>query len=91
MERTGKLEVVHSIPYSDAESLSSDTIRRYEAEGIPLEFGHSLDAQVGGQLRAGFVITGLFEDYDTETGYGPLGEYIPPYIATRAVKTQVGW
>jgi len=28
----------------------------------PLEFGHTLTGQIGGQLDAGFVLTGFFED-----------------------------
>ena len=34
-------------------------------KGQPLEFGHTLEDQIGGQLEAGFVITGFYEDrYD---------------------------
>src|SRR5262249_18049228 len=35
--------------------------RRRNAD-IALEFGHTLDDQIGGQIAAGFVITGFFED-----------------------------
>ena len=49
----------------------------------PIEFGHSLDDQIGGQLEAGFVLTGFFEDYDREH---PLAKHIASFIATRAVR-----
>jgi hypothetical protein len=53
------------------------------ARGEPLSFSHSLDDQIGGQLDAGFVLTGLFEDTWPEE---PLSAYFPLFIATRAAK-----
>jgi hypothetical protein len=41
-----------------------------------------MEEQIGGQLKAGFVLTDLYEDTDNEG----IGEYIPNFIATRAVK-----
>ena len=80
------LQVKHALPYSDTEILSEEEKQRYAQEGSPLEFSHSLEDQIGGQLDAGFVITGLYED-----GYGKeeadlLNRYMPQFIATRAVK-----
>lgn len=48
-----------------------------------VQFSHSLEEQIGGQLKAGFILTDLLEDRDRE---GLLGEYFPQYILTRAVK-----
>jgi len=48
-----------------------------------LEFGHTLDDQIGGQLAAGFMLIGFYEDIDPDT---ILGKHIPSYIATRVVK-----
>ena len=42
--------------------------------------------QIGGQIAAGFVITGFYEDYDREVENNPLSRFMPTYIATRAVK-----
>ena len=80
------LQVKHALPYSDMEILSEEEKQRYAQEGSPLEFSHSLEDQIGGQLDAGLVITGLYED-----GYGKeeadlLNGYMPQFIATRAVK-----
>ena len=48
------------------------------------EFSHTIEEQIGGQLKAGFILTDLYEDVDTETF---LSHYnFPEYIATRAVK-----
>jgi hypothetical protein len=38
---------------------------------------------IGGQLAAGFVLTGFYEDIDPDS---ILGGYIPSYIATWAIK-----
>ena len=49
-----------------------------------VQFSHTFEEQVGGQLKAGFVLTHLFEDYN---GEGRLHEFhIPTFVATRAVK-----
>ena len=52
-------------------------------QDAPLEFGHTLDDQIGGQLAAGFMLIGFYEDIDPDT---ILGKHIPSCIATRAVK-----
>jgi len=70
-------------PYSDLDSPTEEERARLVEEGRPLEFGHTLGDQIGGQLGAGFVLTGFYEDIDPES---VLGGYIPSYIATRALK-----
>lgn len=79
-----RLEVRHSIPYSDVESLSEDLLALYREKGNPLEFGHSLDDLIGGQIAAGFRLTGFFED--DYRGTMPLDKYIKWFIATKAEK-----
>lgn len=49
-----------------------------------MQFSHTLEEQIGGQLKAGFTLTDLYEDTN---GAGYLHEMnIPSFIATRAVK-----
>jgi SAM-dependent methyltransferase len=79
----GKLVVRHSIPYADLTSLTADELRRYNENGEPLVHGHTLEDQIGGQLDAGFVLTGLYEDRDPQH---PLAKFLPAFMATRAVK-----
>ncbi|MEN4010411.1 MAG: class I SAM-dependent methyltransferase [Chloroflexota bacterium] len=79
----GRLVVRNRLPYSDLTHQTREQLERYMAQGFPLEWSHSLEEQIGGQLAAGLVLTGLFEDIDPGS---VLGEYIPSYIATRAVK-----
>jgi SAM-dependent methyltransferase len=83
LENQRKLEVRHSIPYSDLESLSEQELQEYKSQGYPLEFSHTLQEQIGGQLDAGFILVGFYEDADPTT---ILAEYIPTFIATYALK-----
>ncbi len=83
----GSLEVCHSIPYSDMTDLDeADRQRMILDKDEPLAFGHTLEAQIGGQLDAGFVITGFYEDRYEEGESDPLSKYLPTFIATKAVK-----
>jgi len=79
----GELEVRWSIPYSDLESLTAEQIQVYEEQGYPLEWSHTLEAQIGGQIQAGFLIAGFYEDIDPGDA---LEKIIPTFIATRAIK-----
>lgn len=79
----GQLVVAHSLPFSDVKDLTPADLQKIEAEGLPYEWSHSLDEQIGGQLAAGFVLTGFYEDIDPES---ILGNTLPTYIATRALK-----
>lgn len=83
MDEQGVLQIRHSLPYSDLTSLSSASLQEIQEAGWPLEFGHTLEDQIGGQLKAGFVMTGFYEDRDVRS---VLDDYMPIYVATRAVK-----
>ena len=49
-----------------------------------MQFSHTLEEQIGGQLEAGFRLTHLYEDTN---GEGVFHEHnIPAFLATRAVK-----
>ena len=79
----GILQVTYSLPYSDLASLSEEERQRFIANAEPLEFSHTLEDQIGGQLDAGFVLTGFYEDYAPGEA---LAKYTPTFIATRALK-----
>jgi SAM-dependent methyltransferase len=84
MDRENRMEVRYPLPYSDLESLSPEQRAQYEADGSPLEFSHTLEDQIGGQMQAGLVLVDLFEDW--EIGGEVINQYFPKFIATRAVK-----
>ena len=85
-ERTGTLTVKYQLPYADIKDLTESEKKHYIAENEPFEFSHSLDDQIGGQLAAGFVLTGFYEDAFDETSNDPVSRYIPDFIATQVVK-----
>jgi len=81
LEEKGIFEVKYQLPF-DATQLTEDERNHEFGEELPLEFSHSLEEQIGGQLEAGFILTGIYEDQRDS----PLGKYLPAYVATRAVK-----
>ena len=85
-DRTGVLQVKYALPYSDAEVLSAEEqLQRLEA-GTPLEFSHTLEDQIGGQIATGFVLTGFYGDAATDEDCDILAKYMSTFIATRAAK-----
>jgi len=85
-EQTGEIKVAYRLPYSDLQSLGPEHLREYMRQGWPLEYSHSLESQIGGQLEAGLVLTHLFEDRYPEGGDNPVAPYMFPFIVTRAIK-----
>jgi len=65
--------------------LTNDRYRRQlEEEDCGVQFSHTTEEQLGGQLKAGFILTDIFGDTN---GEGRLHEMnIETYYATRAVK-----
>ena len=83
----GQLVVRHRLPYSDLTDLSEGERKRIVLDSMkPIEFGHTLTDQIGGQLEAGFLLTALFEDCYPEWNADPISQYMETFIATRAVK-----
>jgi SAM-dependent methyltransferase len=78
-----KLEVKYRLPYSDIKDLLPDQLEAYLQAGNPVEFSHSFNDQIGGQIEAGFVITGFYEDHDPG---GLIDQYMPTFFAMRALK-----
>jgi SAM-dependent methyltransferase len=81
-ELEGVLELRYPVPYSDVTSPGAE--REALAPDEPLCFGHSLEDQIGGQLDAGFVLVGLYEDFHQEGDV--TVPYFPAFLATRASK-----
>jgi len=82
------LLVCNPLPYCDVEDLPPDSLRARIDRREALEFSHSLNDQIGGQLEAGFLIAGFYEDrWNGEAT--PLNEYMPTSMATLAIKATV--
>ncbi len=65
--------------------LTNDRYRKQlEEEDCGMQFSHTVEEQLGGQLKAGFVFTDIFGDTN---GAGRLHEMnVETYYATRAIK-----
>ncbi|MCR5761147.1 MAG: class I SAM-dependent methyltransferase [Sphaerochaetaceae bacterium] len=73
--------VVNSLPFNPL--VNEKQRKLLENEDCGIQFSHTLEEQIGGQLKAGFVLTDIYEDTN---GEGRLHELnIPSFLATRAV------
>lgn len=74
------LEIKHPLPYNSCHE---------EQKGLEItteggyQFSHTLDTQIGGQLRAGFLLKDFYEDNEEDNR---LSKYCSLYAATLAVK-----
>ncbi len=75
-------KIVYRLPYNPLKdpALYAEGLR----ENSGVQFSHSIEEQIGGQLAAGFQLTGIYEDTN---GRGFLHEHgVPCFYATRAVR-----
>ena len=75
------LQAKNKLPFNPLKNPKQ--LERDIAQNNGVQFSHSLEEQIGGQLVAGFRLTHLLEDRDRD---GLLKDYAPQYILTRAVK-----
>ena len=75
-------EIINSLPF---DPLVNETHRRQlEKDDSGMQFSHSLEEQINGQLEAGFTLLSLYEDTN---GEGRLHELnIPTFLAMRSKK-----
>ncbi len=86
---SGNLEVKYAIPFSDREHLPPAKVKELMELGEPLEYGHTLEDQIGGQLRAGLSLIGFYEDKWEAAPVEHLSKYIDWTMATLCLKNSV--
>ena len=75
-------EVKYTLPFDPLSN--PEQMKDLQDTDSGVQFSHTLEEQLGGQLKAGFVLTDLYEDTN---GEGKLHEHnVPCYIASRAVR-----
>jgi len=79
----GIYHIKYSLPYSDLTSITKEERIRLYGPDEPVEFSHTLEEQISGQLEAGFYLTGFFEDFRDEER---IKDYMPSFMATRSLK-----
>lgn len=75
----------HRLPYNPMTDLSEEKKRVMIEKHEPFVFSHTLTEQLGGLMKAGFILTDIFEDGD---GGGLFDKYMNSYVAVRAIKAQ---
>ena len=75
-------EIVNELPFDP--TVNETQRKQLEADDAGMQFSHTLEEQIGGQLEAGFTLLDLYEDTN---GEGRLHElHIPTFLAMRARK-----
>ncbi len=75
-------ELKYALPFNPLKNpkLYEDSIKN----NWGIQFSHTIGEQIGGQLKAGFILTDLYEDTN---GSGRMHELnVPSFVATRCVK-----
>jgi SAM-dependent methyltransferase len=79
---TAEERIVNTLPFNPLKN--PEQMRQLEEDDAGVQFSHSLEEQIGGQLEAGFTLLALYEDTN---GEGRLHEMnIPTFLAMRSVK-----
>ncbi len=75
-------KVIHSLPFNPLKDRS--IYEELMAKDMGLQFSHTFEEQIGGQLKTGFRLLDIYEDTN---GAGPLHDKnIPTFMATRSQK-----
>ncbi|MEM7080210.1 MAG: class I SAM-dependent methyltransferase [Pseudomonadota bacterium] len=85
LERGAQMVVTYRLPFADNKDLPAAELAGRRERLEALEFSHSLDAQIGGQIAAGFNLAGFYEDRWSDAAT-PLNVYMPTSMATLALK-----
>lgn len=74
--------LINSLPFNPLKNV--DQMEQLKEQDGGIQFSHTLEDQIGGQLKAGFRLEDLYEDTN---GEGNLHEHnIPTFWATKSVK-----
>ncbi|EQB4900295.1 class I SAM-dependent methyltransferase [Lactiplantibacillus plantarum] len=75
-------KIVNNLPFNPLKN--PQHMQQVESEQSGVQFSHTIEEQIGGQLKAGLTLLDIYQDTN---GTGRLHELnIPSYWATRAVK-----
>lgn len=83
-EGDNPLLVVNRLPFNPLK-MPNERFEAMAKNGEGIQFSHSLEEQIDGQLKAGFTLKALYEDRDRVRG-ARIRDYSPQYMATLAVK-----
>ena len=74
-------KIIHRLPFNPLKN--PEQMEELIRDDAGVQFSHTAGEQLGGQLRAGLVLTDVLDDYDS---IGFMRNYAPSYWMTRAVR-----
>jgi len=77
------LVITNKLPFNPLK-MPEERFRKMAENHEGIQFSHTLEDQIGGQLKAGFTLTNVYEDFDNDPD--AISDGIPAYWASRAVK-----
>lgn len=86
LDNEGRFVVKYPLPYVEYETLEPEALEERIKSGGMFHFSHSMEAQLGGLISAGFIITGFYEDRRPESSGNAIRHYMPSYYVVRAQK-----
>jgi SAM-dependent methyltransferase len=89
LDNEGKFVVKYPLPYVQHQMLSQEALEARIRAREMFHFSHTMEAQLGGLIKAGFAITGFYEDRRSEEDGNPIRHYMPSYYVARAQKVCV--
>ena len=82
-DRNPAIVVKHPLLFNPLKIFTPAELDEKAKDNESLVFSHTLEEQIGGQIKAGFNIVDIYEDKDDG---GVFARYMNSYIATCAVK-----
>lgn len=86
IDNEGVFVVKYPLPYVEYETLTPEELEQRIRDKEMFHFSHTMEAELGGLTKAGFVITGFYEDRRSEEDGNPIRHYMPSYYVVRAHK-----
>ena len=88
LDNEGAFVVKYPLPYVEHETLSSAALAQRIRDNKMFHFSHTMDDQLGGLMRAGFVMTGFYEDRRPEEDKNPVRNFFPSFYIARLQKPE---
>jgi SAM-dependent methyltransferase len=86
LDNEGELVVKYPLPYVENETLSQEELEQRKQNKQMFHFSHTMEAQLGGLLNVGFIITGFYEDRRPDEDGNPIRHHMPSYYVAKAQK-----
>jgi len=74
--------ISNKLPYNPLKNPEQMKLSEKNDDGV--QFSHTLEEQIGGQLKAGFILADVYEDFNNDPD--AVSDGIPAFWASRAVK-----